>query len=260
MPVPAELEGKQLVGSIWIRRMGKHRGFRWTIVNVSEAGVRLEPGAGQRGWRTHIGDKRVQSIQWPMFMNLYEPEGKLSMKVTIDKEGYIQKVEKEGTVVNNGIVEAKQVVKTVPMRVCNGAWHFGKLVPEDQFQIAVRGPNKGKLGVTCNSCREKARESDRRNRALKGRVKIQPKYEFIPSPTKKPEPVISLATERELTETEQLTVKEAFNAAVRQPATRQKKRWKVTIIKETEVIVEADDYLDAGIAAGNGEVIRVERL
>jgi len=37
-------------------------------------------------------------------------------------------------------------------------------------------------------------------------------------------------------------------------------KWRVYIVKATEVIVYAKDYLDAGIEAGEGEVLRVERL
>jgi hypothetical protein len=37
-------------------------------------------------------------------------------------------------------------------------------------------------------------------------------------------------------------------------------KWKVTIIKRTEVFVYAKDFLDAGAEAGEGEIVKVERI
>src|SRR5215831_1089911 len=245
MPIPAELEGKSLIGSIWIRRMGKHRGFKWQITKTSDTGVVLEPEKQNlRGWRTHIGDNRRQSITWPMFMNLYQPEGTLDMIVTVDKEGYVQNVQKEGIERVNGVVKApeKEIVKT---QECKGAWHIRRgaaaMRPLSEFSVIEKGPRTGQLAVTCDSCRRKQQASQSRADAAK-RVKL--------TPEERPQPVMVLDAALPL----------VHEIPAPYVPSETLKRWRVTIIKETEVIVEAHDYLDAGVAAGNGEVVRIERL
>jgi len=256
MPVPAELEGKELKGSVWIRRLGKHRGFRWVMTGFNDAGVKLEPEKQSlKGWRTHIGDHKVQSLQWPMFMNLYEPEGNLKMIVVVDKEGFVQSVQKEV----NGVAAPKEVEKTEKLRLCLGPWHRrdgqGTMLPESMFDIVKIGRYHGQLSKTCIECRAKksANERERLARGRDDRVKL----------VNPPEKAIQKAVVEAVKETvieEPITVTIEPQITV---ASSGKYRWKVTIIpvpKPIVVEVEADDFLSAGVAAGEGEVIRVEKI
>ena len=184
MPVPSELEGKKLVGSIWTRRMGKHRGYKWVIERFTEAGVRLIPDKNSyRGMKTHIDSKAVTSLQWPMFMNLYEPEGNLEMIVMTDKEGMVLKVEREQVPVNGVVKEADVPAKVTPVEVvlrkCNGPWHNkggkGTMLPVDQFEISTRGPYAGTLGSTCISCKNRSKEYGATHTVRKpGKLQITP--------------------------------------------------------------------------------------
>ena len=86
MPIPTELEGKAILGSVWIRRIGDHAGYREIVLSFNDAGVKVMGEQGQKGHQKEA----AQSIKWPLFMNLYRPEGKLEeLKVTTDKDGSI---------------------------------------------------------------------------------------------------------------------------------------------------------------------------
>jgi hypothetical protein len=37
-------------------------------------------------------------------------------------------------------------------------------------------------------------------------------------------------------------------------------KWRVTIRVETEIVVYGKDFLDAGSEAGEGEIVRIERI
>lgn len=282
MPIPAEVEGKKLLGSIWVRKLGKHRGYRWEMTNFNEAGVKLQPLGG----KGHVG--RVTSMQWPMFMNLYESEGKLSMLVTVDKEGFVQSVSKE----NGAIAVSEAVFDTVitnAMHRCMGPWHRrsgkGTMLPESDFSIVNRGINKGTIGSICTSCRERNKAAWAKSTERKDdRVKLRINEPIIPAPLTKPKkPDVEVL----LTGYEQINdpIRDQHGFLVTAPtaplydlveaqrdvspeapiearlvASHSMPQWRVTIIKPTEVIVSAADYLDAGVAAGDGEVIKVERL
>jgi len=62
------------------------------------------------------------------------------------------------------------------------------------------------------------------------------------------------------TTTTTATVQRVTTPSLTIPASPLLSKWRVTIIKEVVVEVEAHDYLDAGVNAGEGEVIRIERL
>jgi hypothetical protein len=107
------------------------------------------------------------------------------------------------------------------MRSCRGAWHHGANIPESMFAIATRGPNKGILAVTCRECREKAYRS---KAAMEIRTPVSNGV------------VLAVTDDADLPQ------------------------WRVTIIQKVVVVVCAKDYLDAGISAGDGEVVAVERI
>jgi hypothetical protein len=89
------------------------------------------------------------------------------------------------------------------------------------FAIATRGPNRGILAVTCRECREKANRS-------KAAMEIRtPASNGV---------VPAVIDDTDLPQ------------------------WRVTIIQKVVVVVRAKDYLDAGIGAGDGEVVVVERI
>lgn len=230
--------------------MGKHRGVVGTLVSFNDAGCKLEI-RGRNQNQSHLGDKRFGSIQWPMLMNLYEPEGKLELLVTVDKQGFVQTVKREDRPevvepVIEGKSEEELVMPAVQMRVCVGPWHRksgkGTELPIDQFGYISRGPHTGQLSKTCKSCIEKRKA-----------------YNPVP-PVKKPVIVIASPAVNGTTPTEELWVEPEplkIDPIVRVPGGRQ---WAVTIVKEVTIIVEADDFLDAGTKAGDGEIVKVERI
>jgi len=208
-------------------------------------------------------------MQWPIFMNLYSPEGELEVIVTTDKEGFVQKVEKEVASVN-GVVkpaELPPIVEVVAERLCLGPWHrkdgTGTMLPVSQFEVVQVGRYHGQLSKTCIECRAKKKEYETERLAKKEKVKvadIKPRVVIVERPSKE-EPVPQ----------PKVTMKEAvevFNNVIpaKPPVVLRGKtltKWKVTIIpapNPVEVEVEAEDFLGAGIAAGDGEVIRIERL
>jgi hypothetical protein len=264
MPVPAELEGKDLIGSTWIRRMGKHRGYKWTLVGFTEAGVKIKVYDGQK-LKPHMDNSQRSNLPWPMFMNLYQPEGNLHLLVTVDKEGFVQSVAKEGT---NGMIEREAVRDTVKMRSCLGPWHrkdgTGTMLPETMFDIVKMGRYHGQLAKTCIECRAK-KNANERERLRKVKL-IEP---VVHAPVDPPVPPIKKITMDRAIEVAQETrpaprvviVNKKDHPVVMHGSA--KAHWKVTIIpapKETVVEVEADDFLEAAIAAGEGEVLKVERV
>ena len=123
------------------------------------------------------------------------------------------------------------------LRKCNGPWHYrggkGTLLPITEFDIATRGPNQGHYGTTCRSCRDKTTESNvRRARILT---------------------------------VEEVIVAELPNGVapiIREPVVTSDNlpQWRVTIVKRVEEVVYAKDFLDAASKAGEGEIVKVERL
>lgn len=207
--------------------MGKHRGIVATIVSHNDAGCKLEiRGRGQN--QSHMGDKRFGSLQWPMLMSLYEPEGNLKdVIVTVDKEGYVEKVAREPIL--------KPTVKEpeIELRKCKGPWHRkggeGTMLPITAFSMAKRGRFMGSLGSTCNDCKARRNEAERRL------IHVQLKAEDKNGHVKLAAPPIVIESVKPL------------------------RRWKVTVIKEVEIEVEAADYLDAGVIAG-GDVVSVSLI
>lgn len=253
IPIPSELRDKDLIGSRWIRRMGKHRGVVGTLVSFNDAGCKLKI-QGRNQNQSHLGDVRFGSIQWPMLMNLYEPEGILKdMIITVDKNDFVVAVRKEGDAVElppawiadndtgdtyEGIVEEEVVMPATQMRVCVGPWHRkagkGTELPIDQFGINSRGPHAGQLSKTCKSCIEK-RKAYNPVPPIKAAASVAV-VNHVVAPV--PEPLV-------------------IDPVVHVPGGRQ---WAVTIVKEVTIIVEADDFLDAGSKAGDGEIVKVERI
>jgi hypothetical protein len=257
MPLPPELKGKELVGSRWIRRMGKHRGILGTIVSFNDAGCKLEI-RGRNQNQSHMGDKRFGSIQWPMLMNLYEPEGVLEdVIVTVDKNDFVVSAVKEadlspGWIADNdtgdtygdieGFESTEVPMPTVETRICKGPWHRGKggqgtQVPVTEFSVVKLGPRSGQIAKTCDTCLQKNHQYDQK-RGKTNHAAVAP----ITTPAN----AIPVALNGTFEKLE-----------VRPPA---KHKWSVTIIKQVTVLVEADDFLDAGSLAGDGEIVRVERL
>lgn len=137
-------------------------------------------------------------------------------------------VDKEDFVQEVRLDVAEETSPLPPLRKCTGPWHYkngkGTLIAESEFNVATRGKNRGQLGSTCKYCRDRSNVSSREHY---GRTKM------VESP----------------------------NGVEVAPLTSETlPQWRVTIIKRTEVIVAAKDYLDAGVAAGDGEVVKVERL
>ena len=120
----------------------------------------------------------------------------------------------------------KEKASTPKLHKCIGPWHYkngtGTMLPESEFDIATRGKNRGGLSGTCRDCRDKSHQSYRRN------VKVE--------------------TPNGVTESAPVYVGPELPT------------WRVTLMKLTEVLVNAKDYLDAGVAAGDGEVVKVERI
>lgn len=176
-----------------------------------------------------------------MLLSLYEPEGKLeSMIVTVDKNDFVIAVRKEGEVVV--AKEEDMVVPAIETRICHGPWHNksgkGTELPITEFEVASRGPNSGRVGSTCTSCRKRHSEYNKKSAARKQITTAVYLPQVIP-----PLPPIANGSIKEV--------------PVAEPA---KYKWIVTIVKEVEILVEANDYLDAGVNAGDGEVISVRRV
>jgi hypothetical protein len=134
------------------------------------------------------------------------------------------------------------------MHTCTGPWHRkggqGTKLPISEFDIIQRGAGKGQIAMTCRGCRTKHEASRQKTLLREERIKL-PVVEPVV------EPIVPVQEE---------PVTPEFHVKQSPIIEREVQRWKVTIIKATEVIVEARDYLDAGVAAGDGEVIRIEKL
>ena len=150
------------------------------------------------------------------------------MKVRARKRspGMIVKVDKQDFVVSVERESSDQ------MKVCKGPWHYrrgpGTLLPVSKFSGNFK---------TCDECRQKHTESRQAIEERRNGVVQQLAEDLQNGPTGTPELVAS---------------NQLHSAAMH--------KWRVYIVKATEVIVYAKDYLDAGIEAGEGEVLRVERL
>jgi hypothetical protein len=128
------------------------------------------------------------------------------------------------TVDNNDFVQEVRLESgpLIPkMRPCTGGWHHGASIPETMFAIATRGPNMGRLSAVCRDCRD---------RTIRSKAAMQ-----IRTPTTNGV-VPAVIDDTDLPQ------------------------WRVTIIQKVVVVVRAKDYLDAGIGAGDGEVVAVERI
>lgn len=138
------------------------------------------------------------------------------MKVTVDKEDFVVKVEHD------------EVDHLLP---CTGGWHYknGKptMLPASQFAIIQQGSRKGQPFKNCDFCRMKSRESVQKHDARTTPPEVH--YSMLPK----------------------------SNDAVE---TTPMFKWRVTIVKKTEVVVYARDFLDAGAEAGEGEIFKVERI
>lgn len=121
---------------------------------------------------------------------------------------------------------------------CSGPWHnhAGKYEqrPISEFSIS---PRTGKPYKTCDRCRAGHQESHKRIQAAK-----------------KGTPVVQVAASMPTAD-----VESAYPVAPTHGSGRQFK-WEVTIIQARVVTVYAKDYLDAGVEAGEGEVLNVRRL
>lgn len=143
------------------------------------------------------------------------------MKVTVDKEYLVTNVEFE---------------KTEPLHSCKGPRHYrdgsGTDLPISQFSIAKSGPYKGGLGALCNDCLQRNREAYARKKAT-GVIEDDTTIEKLILNGHMPADKVEI---------------------------RKLPKWRVTVIKEISIEVSAADYLDAGVQAGDGEVVRIERL
>lgn len=146
--------------------------------------------------------------------------------MTTDSQDFVQKVERMdgSTIVLNPAVTEK---------LCMGPWHKkngkGTLLPINEFSIVRHGKSKGQMAVSCRSCTEKNRNYLRRVKARGTDVE-------------------SVVTNGEVSLTPVLYQGPELPT------------WRVTIVKKTVVLVNARDYLDAGVAAGEGDVVMIEKL
>lgn len=158
--------------------------------------------------------------------------------VTVDKEDFVTEVRSEldKPLEVESVVDTRNI--TSAMQTCKGPWHYksgrGTELPIAEFALASRGPNKGQLGVICRNCRDRTAESARQKEYREARR--------------------GTAVEAVVTNGEVTLIPTTYTPGEKLP------EWRVTIVKRTEVIVSAKDYLDAGVAAGEGEVVMVERL
>lgn len=157
------------------------------------------------------------------------------MLVTVDKQDFVVSVKREASdaQTESAIREIHHAEQSLPTtQICKGPWHrksgVGTVLPLSAFDYSER---RHKLNSTCRECRVKSENS--RN----GRVP-----EFNPA---KPEAII---------------VAEPPNPILIVGPVIVPQRWRITIIRKTEIEVLAADFLDAAAQAGEGEVLKVERL
>lgn len=150
------------------------------------------------------------------------------MLVTVDKNDFVVSAVNE--------MRRSETVPEVLQR-CTGPWHshngtYDEL-PLSQFSIS---PKTTKHYKTCDKCRLGQNAAARKRHAERNG--------FVPDPDSV-EPNTLYKPNLDLNSP-------SFNGGMH--------KWKVTIIRKTEVTVYAKDYLDAGVEAGEGEVTNVERM
>lgn len=155
------------------------------------------------------------------------------MIVTVDKEDFVVDVKREPSDAQTEAAVAeihREDSVFIPTQICKGSYHRkngnGTVLP-----ITLFGVNKY-TGGTLKTCME-CRKANGRGSMTTPEIRKLPESSEIFGP---PNPILIVGP-----------------VIVPQ-------RWRITIVKRVEVEVSASDFLDAAAQAGDGEVVKVERL
>ena len=161
------------------------------------------------------------------------------MIVKVDKEDWVVEVTREDSDMAE-IHRSEQVQPTT--RLCKGPWHYkggtGTMVDIREFSTNFRTHD---LNKTCNACLKGSHQSKKQETPQTGLTRVEK------------------ALEAAGVENGTLAKLEA-NSTYGKAASEKLPQWRVTIVKRTEELVYARDFLDAAAQAGDGEVLKVERI
>jgi hypothetical protein len=160
------------------------------------------------------------------------------MLVTVDKEDFVVAIQSEYA--TTPLLVESMPAMTQQLQRCSGPWHNhnGKYEnrPIEEFSVNAR---TGLRYKTCDLCRNNHQASYRRITEKNG-------------VTQTPEPQVPGSDFRH-------GVDEMIDAELKRQNSDMP-LWRITIIKRTIVEVRASDFLDAASQAGDGEVLKVERV
>lgn len=167
------------------------------------------------------------------------------MIVKVDAQDFVISVEPEAVESASREIQRSEAVPEAT-QICKGPWHYkagkGTARPLSAFSMSTRSGSAGMLNKTCDECLHNTKKAGHvAGKNLKPRVHIPP----LPERTgvNKIEHALAAATPDSQNGTGGLMHK-----------------WEVTIETVRVVTVYAKDYLDAGVEAGEGDVINVRRL
>jgi len=265
---------RSLIGTEWVKVDAKHAGQKARVESITPRGPKMRfIGKPQNSPHSNRDNQQFQRLDWRELGLNWQPNDKRSqeiydryciasaaevaiarpdspyageirdsimkivgdpLRVTVDKQDFVVDVQPD--------VVAKDVAIGELMLPCTGGWHKGagkaySLVPSSQFHRVERGSRKGEWMKTCDGCRAKASESQKRMATVRRE-----------------------AIDAFNTSMGELDVTTPATPTTNGVVIRETHQWRVTVVKETVVMVEATDFLDAATKAGEGEVTRVERI
>lgn len=158
------------------------------------------------------------------------------MIVKVDAQDFVISVEPEA--VESATLEIhRSEAMPEATQLCKGPWHYhrGKGTPLPLSAFSENRIHPGKMNQTCDECLVKSKK----------RAEVPVKHDApVRTGVNKIEHALAAATP---------VPQNGTNGGLMH-------KWEVTIVKPTMMTVYAKDYLDAGMEAGEGDVINVRRL